>query len=255
MSTCSSQTSPEPTISPDPSVYLHGPETGAPDVQVVWRADLGEDPKDWCDMVATCPPSAAETLAVPIYAVRRWLAEEDGGGDLADIEGEADAPGRVKGTMRTVLKWRGPEESEPSESVLPGMTIVAPSEYGGCDQWGWNPDSAEKVRDIGDAVKSRMGRPMLRLDAELAKQWGYAELATRLRGADSSEFDEILQTADAVEPWVGETLEKLRAPKRKAIGHPKREEWAALVGRAVFSTRTAMPLHTAIREKLAWRPI
>lgn len=234
-----SQTSPEPAVSPDASVYLHGPEAGAPDVQVVWRADLGEGPKGWRDMVAMCPPSAAEALAVPISAVRRWLAEEDGGGDVADIEGEADGPGKVKGTMRTVLQWRGAEESTLSESVRPGMTIVVPSEYGGCDKWGWNPESAEGVNDVGDAVKLRMGRPMLRLHEELAKQWGYVELAKRLREAEPPEFADILNTAEAVEPWVCKTVEKLRAPKRKAIGHPKREEWAALVGRAVFDQNGA----------------
>jgi CRISPR-associated endonuclease/helicase Cas3 len=234
-----SQTSPEPAVSPDASVYLHGPEAGAPDVQVVWRADLGEDSKGWRDMVAMCPPSAAEALAVPIGAVRRWLAEEDGGGDVADIEGEADGPGKVKGTMRTVLQWRGAEESAVSESVRPGMTIVVPSEYGGCDKWGWNPESAEGVKDVGDAVKLRMGRPMLRLHDELAKQWGYVELAKRLREAEPPEFAAILNTAEAAEPWVCKTVEKLRAPKRKAIGHPTREEWAALVGRAVFDQNGA----------------
>ena len=234
-----SQTSPEPAVSPDASVYLHGPEAGAPDVQMVWRADLGEDPRGWRDMVAMCPPSAAEVLAVPISAVRRWLAEEDGGGDVADIEGEADGPGKVKGTMRTVLQWRGAEESTLSESVRPGMTIVVPSKYGGCDKWGWNPESAEGVNDLGDAVKLRMGRPMLRLHDELAKQWGYVELAKRLREAEPPEFVAILNTAEAAEPWVCKTVERLRAPKRKAIGHPEREEWAALVGRAVFDQNGA----------------
>lgn len=234
-----SQTSPEPAVSPDASVYLHGPEAGAPDVQVVWRGDLGEDARGWRDMVAMCPPSAAEALAVPIGAVRRWLAEEAGGGDVTDMEGETDGVGKVKGTMRRVLQWRGAEESALSESVKPGMTIVAPSAYGGCDKWGWNPESGESVKDVGDAVKLRMERPMLRLHDALAKQWGYLELAKRLREAEPTEFADILNTPEAEEGWVCRTVEKLRAPKRKAIAHPKREEWAALVGRAVFDQNGA----------------
>lgn len=234
-----SQTSPEPAVSPDASVYLHGPEAGAPDVQVVWRADLGEDPRSWRDMVAMCPPSAAEALAVPIGAVRRWLADKEGGGELADIEGEADGPGKVTGSMRTVLQWRGTEESAISESVKPGMTIAVPSGYGGCDRWGWNPESAEVVTDVGDVVKLRMGHTMLRLHDELANQWGYVELAKRLREADQPEVADILNTVEAAEPWVCETVEKLRAPKWKAIGHPTRDEWAALVGRAVFDQNGA----------------
>ena len=61
-----SQTSPEPQVSPDPSVFLHGADAGPADVQVVWRADLDGELKDWLNVVAMCPPSAAEALAVPI---------------------------------------------------------------------------------------------------------------------------------------------------------------------------------------------
>jgi CRISPR-associated endonuclease/helicase Cas3 len=230
-----SQTWPEPSVSPDVSVYLHGPEAGAPDVQVVWRADLAEDPKLWLDMVAMCPPSAAEALAVPINAVRRWLAEEeDGGEDLADIEGEADGPGKLKGAMRPVLQWRGAEESTIGVSVTPGMTIVVPSSYGGCDTWGWNPGSSADVSDVGDAVKLRMGRPMLRLHDKLAAQWNYVDLAKRLREAEEGDFTAILKTAEAGEPWVSDTLAKLRARKPKLIGDPEQEVWAAVVGRAAF---------------------
>ena len=229
-----SQTWPEPAVSPDASVYLHGPEAGPPDVQVVWRADLGKDPEGWLDMVAMCPPSAAEALAVPIAAVRRWLAQEIGGGEIADIEGKSIESGKVKGTARPVLEWRGVEESAIPRSVRPGMMIVVPAQYGGCDEWGWNPESIKDVSDVGDAVKLRMGRPMLRLDEKLAGCWGYGELAKRLREAESAELVGILETAEAGEPWVNDTLGKLRARKPKAVGHPVQDAWAAVVGRAVF---------------------
>jgi CRISPR-associated endonuclease/helicase Cas3 len=228
-----SQTWPEPPVTPDASVYLHGPEAGAPDVQVVWRAELPEEPDRWLDMVAMCPPSAAEALAVPIGAVQRWLAEDEAISAVADVEGEADAPGRAKGPMRPVLRWRGVEESAISKSIRPGMTIVVPRWYGGCDEWGWNPESKTDVRDVGDAVKLIVGRPMLRLHHVLAKQWGYAALAEQLRDPEQ-DFTDILDTAEAEEPWVNKTLEKLRARKPTVVGHPEREERAALVGRAVF---------------------
>jgi CRISPR-associated endonuclease/helicase Cas3 len=229
-----SQTWPEPAVSPDASVYLHGPEAGPPDVQVVWRADLGKDPGHWRDMVAMCPPSAAESLAVPIGAVRRWLAQEEGGGEVADIEGESGDPGKVKGTMRPVLQWIGVEDSAIPKGVRPGMTIVVPSEYGGCDHWGWSPESKDDVSDVGDAVKLRMGRPILRLNEKLAAHWAYGELAKQLREAEPAEFTGILKTAEADEPWVSDTLSKLRTRKPKPIAHPEQEAWAAVVGRAVF---------------------
>jgi CRISPR-associated endonuclease/helicase Cas3 len=87
---------------------------------------------------------------------------------------------------------------------------------------------------VGDAVKLRMGRPMLRLHDKLAAQWNYVELAKRLREAEERDFTAILKTAEAGEPWVSDTLAKLRARKPKVIGHPELEAWAAVVGRAVF---------------------
>jgi CRISPR-associated endonuclease/helicase Cas3 len=235
-----SQTWPEPAISPDASVYLHGPEAGPPDVQVVWRADLGETTGDWRNLVAMCPPSAAESLAMPVAAVRRWLAREDDGGSVADVEGEAEGSGRVKGKIRPVLQWRGVEEStllENTDDVRPGIMIVAPARYGGCDEWGWNPESAKDVDDVGDAVRLAMGRPILRLDERLATRWKYAGLATRLRGADEGDFRDILKETPAEagrETWVEEVVSSLGASPRKGIGYPKQEFWAAVVGRATF---------------------
>ncbi len=189
-----------------------------------------------------CPPSAAESLAMPIAAVRRWLAEEDGGANVADIEGEASEPGRPKGKIRPVLEWRGIEESAPlleANDIWPGMTIVAPSRYGGCDQWGWNPTATEDVKDVGDAVKLRMGRPMLRLDGSLATQWNYVELAERLRKAEREEFRGILERTaeEGRAPWIANVVPALAA-SRKGIGHPAEEElWAAIVGRAEFDQK------------------
>ena len=90
------QTSPEPSVSPEPALFLHGPETGPADVQVIWRQDLGEDTGFWGDIAAVCPPSAAEAISLPIWAVRNWLSKQDAP-DVADIEGLRD---RVMGTLR-----------------------------------------------------------------------------------------------------------------------------------------------------------
>jgi CRISPR-associated endonuclease/helicase Cas3 len=230
------QTCPEPAVSPDASVYLHGPEAGPPDVQVVWRTDLAEDTANWREMTAMVPPSAAESLAVPIGAVLRWLAQEDEGGEVADIEGESHGSVKAKGKIRPVLHWCGLEESTITTSVKPGMTIVVPSRYGGCDEWGWNPESVKDVDDLGDAVKLLLGRPMLRLHEKLATQWNYVRLAKRLREAKLDELKDVLKETPVEEgqaSWVKEVVTALTA-KRKGIGHPKEELWAAIVGRAEF---------------------
>ncbi len=181
------QTSPEPAVSPEPALFLHGPETGPADVQVIWRQDFGDDTELWGDLAAICPPSAAEAISLPIWAVRKWLSKQDAP-DLADIEGSRDGDAPVRTEGGPVLRWRGADDSEVLErpgDIRPGMTIVVPASYGGCDEWGWNPTSESEVNDIGDPVKLRMGRPMLRLHPKLVEKWNDPELAKRLSAVES----------------------------------------------------------------------
>ncbi len=52
------------------------------------------------------------------------------------------------------------------------MTIVVPSSYGGCDEWGWSPESRTPVRDVGDEVNLvTRGRAVLRLGAAVGLSW------------------------------------------------------------------------------------
>src|SRR5439155_14343359 len=70
-------TSPAPAADPDVATFLHGPEAGPGDVEVVWRADLAED--DLGDsalaaaLVGVIPPSSLEAVAVPVFVARAWL--------------------------------------------------------------------------------------------------------------------------------------------------------------------------------------
>jgi CRISPR-associated endonuclease/helicase Cas3 len=191
------QTSPEPEPSPDPSAFLHGINRGDPEVQIVWRADLGPDTTQWADIVALCPPVAGEALPLRLSAARRWLA----GGDLAlpdaDLEGiappppekprsapkavaaptseEEDAdeaedaddttpeetPSPANGSIRPALRWRGIENSDIARDpaqIRPGDTLVVPCSYGGCDRWGWAPESEAPVDDLADVARESAGR-------------------------------------------------------------------------------------------------
>jgi len=61
------QTAPVPHPEPDVQLFLHGKDRGAPEVRVLWRADLdpGEDDRTWLETVALCPPASGEMLAAP----------------------------------------------------------------------------------------------------------------------------------------------------------------------------------------------
>jgi CRISPR-associated endonuclease/helicase Cas3 len=147
------QTNPRPGADPDVAPFLHGADAlEAADVQVVWRADLEGPVSEWVDILALAPPVSTEALPLPIGLARRWLRQREQPGDAADFEGAAESEEREEGgRAREFLVWRGPEKSKVGQvsKVQPGDTLVARSEEGGTDQFGWNPESGA-VRDIGD---------------------------------------------------------------------------------------------------------
>lgn len=260
------QTSPEPAVTPEPSVFLHGPESEPADVRVIWRADLIADGGDantgrWTEIAAICPPSVAEAISLPVWAVGRWLEKEDAP-DIADMEGAPNLDERFKPANKPVLRWLGPDESEVLErtsKIRPGMTLVVPASYGGCDEWGWNPVWEKPVCDVGDAVKNTMGRPLLRLHPRLAEQWNYETLASGLRECEShKDAKAFLESLSAEEygPWVKETLGKLRRRKFDLIGNPDPDSsaCAALSGRREFdqnSSRSAYSKEISLKDHLA----
>jgi CRISPR-associated endonuclease/helicase Cas3 len=186
-------TSPVPEIDPEVALFLHGPDTGSGDVQIVWRADVeAVDPrsKAWIERLAVCPPSSLEAVSVPIAEARRWLAG-DARADVPDLEvaekevAEKDGAPTAR-ALKRALRWRGAESEETrvvgARDLRPGDLVVVPSTYGGCDAWGWEPQSREPVRDIGgEANRLHRGRDVLRLSSALVE----AELAAEV--ADAAE--------------------------------------------------------------------
>lgn len=233
------QTSPEPALSPEPSLFLHGPDTGPADVEVVWRADFGEDPSKWRETAAVCPPSAAEAMSLPVWVVRNWLSNQQTA-EVADVEGSREDNGRVPQGGRPFLVWRGSDDSEDSRDprkIKPGTTVMVPAAYGGCDEWGWNPLSEKDATDIGDPVKLLMGRPMLRLHPKLAEGWKYADLARRLGAAESiAEARSILASSapdSGSAPWLIAAVKTLQSGRLKFIGD------SAITGRGSFDQDSA----------------
>lgn len=108
------QTSPKPAIEPDIPVFLHGAQKGAPQAQVLWRADISDQllglAIDSVDskqaervrgslesLFEICPPCALEAVTLPLWAARDWLAQlshedseatmESELAEISDIEG------------------------------------------------------------------------------------------------------------------------------------------------------------------------
>src|SRR5690606_21593330 len=70
-----SHTHPRPQPDPDISLWLHGPQRGEPEVQLVWRVDLSPEDLEQAvagtseflvDRLSACPPSSLEALSLPL---------------------------------------------------------------------------------------------------------------------------------------------------------------------------------------------
>ena len=180
------QTAPRPALQPDPSLWLHGRDDIARDVQLVWRADVTEEElldaaleaaperrSAIVDRLTAVPPSGLEALSVPIAAARAWLAthpSQRGEADVADVEGftdtsEPDMRPRER-AARPFLAWRGDESAAHVDlgALRPGMTLVVPARYGGLSGGTWSPDATAPVPDLGDRAQLMLrGRATLRL--------------------------------------------------------------------------------------------
>jgi CRISPR-associated endonuclease/helicase Cas3 len=198
------QTNPAPAADPDVAPFLHGRDAlNVADVQIVWRADLeGDDPRQWVDALAAAPPLSTEALPLPIWVAKRWLAGS--AGEVADLEGVAEAQeGEARGgSRRRYLIWRGPEawETGTASGLQPGDTVIVRSSEGGCDRYGWDPDSTAAVPDIGDLCANRRAEsgggkfrlrvhPMVLFPDDSQMRMEIAEILKRV----AAEEDEVLE--------------------------------------------------------------
>ncbi len=181
------QTGPEPETGPSPSVatYLHGKDDRPADVQVCWRAGLDLDSIDQAsEILQACPPNSLETLPVPLYAFRSWLADAAGDDDSGDAPGQhpdAPPPANTSPNSRRVIRWRGGQTvrndiTANPRDIAPGDTVVIPTGHpGDFHRIGDLPDytpGGPATLDIGDETNRKArGRPTLRISPELLQSW------------------------------------------------------------------------------------
>ncbi len=227
---CWGQTAPMPQPSPDVSLFLRGPQEGAPDVNVCWRADLDlsdDGIDDSLESLTLCPPSSPEMLPVPIRAFRRWMVGDERDEDAGDVEGiesdDGDDLSPNSDHHRRILRWKGVRETDKNHvsanasDFHPGDVVVVPVNY---------PADPERIGsfklglDIGDQahLKAR-AKPVLRISQQLVGEWppefGAAkELATALLDGVGQKYNEDADEAlgslrellaripeDLHEPW------------------------------------------------------
>jgi CRISPR-associated endonuclease/helicase Cas3 len=193
-----SRTSPIPAADPDVSLYLHGSKIATGDVDIVWRADIDDEIDEddlrqelWIERVGVCPPASPEAISIPLVEARRWLRGE-AFGDIADTEvGDEETPRRSAARRPNALRWKGADNDQTKlarpDEVRPGDVIVVPASRGGCDRWGWDPNSKAGARDWGrEASRRQRGRDILRL-TDASPELSQSEIASTAAMIDLSD--------------------------------------------------------------------
>lgn len=159
------QTSPPPATDPDVGLFLHGAERALPDVSLAWRSDITES--DMADgagadlkaILELVPPRTAEMIDVPIWAATAWLHKSSAPymADVADVTGQEEpAAPESSPAGRRAFRWAGSDDPRTGlagpADLRPGDVLVVPADYGGCDEFGWAPESSDPVTDVGDAA-------------------------------------------------------------------------------------------------------
>lgn len=213
------QTAPRPQPEPDVSLFLHGKRPSAPEVQVLWRADLDDqDPSSWLETVALCPPVTGEMLSVPLYRLRAFLVKESKASqeskkplDEADIEGIPLPSENYSKKVWSCLLWRGrgrnrSRVTQSADDIEPGDVVVLPARYGmnGLGQTVGEQGLGEGKLDLWEIAQREAGRPVaVRLTRSVLalEPWSSCPaVQTLLNVVETEDFerDALAEAIDAV---------------------------------------------------------
>ncbi len=211
------QTTPQPVVVPHLPLFLHGPQAGPADLQIVWRTDL-DDEECWeseegeipsaIDRVAALPPSSLEAVGVPFTIGRSWLlGQKTATENVADIDRPLPSDGETKEgssvSLRAVI-WRGNKSivlnAGSARDLHPGDTVVVPSIRGGLFLGSFDPSVTDPVPDLAErASLEARAKAFLRLHPRVLAGLGLAQ------SADGAKFSGDPQT-----PWLVQLVTALK---------------------------------------------
>ncbi len=225
-----------PSPEPDPALWLHGPQRASSEVQVIWRADLGELPEASREagealeeLLVQVRPSSLEAMSLPIHVARAWLGESEEARGMADVlaeqepkeEGGRRQKEKPRGKRYLLLdrdeplRWRrlgekvpvaaDGDDEEKLEDLRPGDLVLVPSSYGGINSDGtFDPEAQELVPDLGDVAQLRgRGKPTLRMSPAALACWKLPAEALEKKVLPAPAEDELAKDAkEKISDWV-----------------------------------------------------
>ena len=223
-----SHTSPIPSADPEVGLFLHGADRTPAEVSFVWRSDIfSSDLNDHHGadhlkaLMELMPPRAAEMIEVPLWSAKGWLRSAHA--DAIRLARVADVPSRDEADAfeehaqeRTAFLWAGSDDPRTGivhpADVRPGDVLVVPSEYGGCDAFGWAPASSAVVPDVADdAARPFRGRRHIVRISHNDIEWSRLStiLAAEGDGSGSELRNRFLDalSSDAIPESVGEDMD------------------------------------------------
>ena len=274
-----SQTSPKPEAEPEIGLFLHGAYRTTAGVSIIWRSDISSDDltherDNVREVIRLVPPRAAEAIEIPLWTARAWLRGSIGDGNGRSGTDLSDAPETGKpenlsaetpAKSKKAFRWAGYDDPatrfvDPNE-LRTGDLLIVPAEYGGCDKFGWKPESDIPVTDVADRASEpywgqrcavRVARDVVRKQDQW-NQWNRIasvladhakdnDLVQRLLTALPSEDSDGHADSDPVPRDIREPLKALRfARGRIEVRYPYAggvEGGAVLVAERGFENRT-----------------
>lgn len=138
----------DPAVTLDVTPYLHG-EKRSTEAFVAWRSALDTLPQDeWTEALEASPPVGQELMPIPLHTLKRWLSGTES--VASDLESTPEPEEFKPRTLPPpVLRWDGETAELVAVSALrTSDTVVLPASRGGCDRFGWHPQSQAVVRDL-----------------------------------------------------------------------------------------------------------
>jgi len=222
------RTAPAPTTDPPLDPYLHGIDKSVAPVTLAWRDGLLDGLGDRIPAeeagasIDALPLRAEECIEISLGALRHWLLGKKAWpvGDTEDYD-DVDIPfGNDDADSMVLHRTEGKSglsswDWVPADSLRPGDMVVAPTELGGLDRFGWAPTSTEKATDVAELAAFRRGRAALRLDPQLPGRLGLPapsnlrDLVQDWRNCDDPvDRDELKATiVETVRSWLAQQVE------------------------------------------------